>query len=212
MFNRAFLSPHISRITASLGPLCSWRLRYLPAGLNVIRCVSVDTGLPWLQTCRVHQRALSAVCLSMQFQEKSQNICSSRQYCTNQIKTSTSLTENEFEKIVEDTLDSLAELFEALPELGECDKDYDVEFGNGVLTVRVSPSWGTYVINKQTPNKQIWLSSPLSGPKRYDFEDGQWIYRHDNRTLHELLQLEISEAVKQSVNFGACSYSNKDCS
>ena len=38
------------------------------------------------------------------------------------------------------------------------------------------PNVGTYVINKQPPNKQIWLSSPQSGPKRYDWVilgDGQ---------------------------------------
>lgn len=31
---------------------------------------------------------------------------------------------------------------------------------SGVLTVNVGGNHGTYVINKQTPNKQIWLSSP----------------------------------------------------
>lgn len=31
---------------------------------------------------------------------------------------------------------------------------------SGVLTVKVGGEHGTYVINKQTPNKQIWLSSP----------------------------------------------------
>ncbi|EGT54939.1 hypothetical protein CAEBREN_28735, partial [Caenorhabditis brenneri] len=41
----------------------------------------------------------------------------------------------------------------------------------GVLTVNVSKTVGTYVINKQSPNKQIWLSSPMSGPKRYDLEE-----------------------------------------
>lgn len=38
----------------------------------------------------------------------------------------------------------------------------------GVLTI-VFPPRGTYVLNKQPPNKQIWLSSPVSGPKRYDY-------------------------------------------
>ena len=33
-------------------------------------------------------------------------------------------------------------------------------FQSGVLTVKISQTWGTYVINKQAPNKQIWLSSP----------------------------------------------------
>lgn len=31
---------------------------------------------------------------------------------------------------------------------------------SGVLTIKVGGDHGTYVINKQTPNKQIWLSSP----------------------------------------------------
>jgi frataxin-like iron-binding protein CyaY len=30
----------------------------------------------------------------------------------------------------------------------------------GVLTARLGP-YGTYVYNKQTPNRQIWLSSPV---------------------------------------------------
>lgn len=39
---------------------------------------------------------------------------------------------------------------------------------SGVLTLAFPPI-GTYVLNKQPPNKQIWLSSPKSGPKRYDY-------------------------------------------
>ena len=35
----------------------------------------------------------------------------------------------------------------------------------GVLTLNLG-SHGTYVINKQAPNKQIWVSSPVSGPVR----------------------------------------------
>lgn len=63
---------------------------------------------------------------------------------------------------------------------------------------------GQYVINKQPPNKQIWLSSPLSGPKRYDWvvvsEDqnskqdtavGGWIYLRDGSSLNELISLEL---------------------
>ena len=41
----------------------------------------------------------------------------------------------------------------------------------GVLTVRLG-ELGTYVINKQTPNRQIWMSSPVSGPMRYDWAPG----------------------------------------
>lgn len=73
----------------------------------------------------------------------------------------------------------------------------------GVLTLSFPPI-GTYVINKQPPNKQIWLSSPISGPKRYDYvilgegQDskqgtgaGSWVYLRDMSTLQDLLQSEI---------------------
>jgi frataxin len=68
---------------------------------------------------------------------------------------------------------------------------------------------GTYVINRQIPNLQIWLSSPISGPKRYDFHNGHWVYRHDGVSLHELLNQEIPSIVKQDVDFFHCAYSGK---
>lgn len=73
----------------------------------------------------------------------------------------------------------------------------------GVLNVSF-PGIGTYVINKQPPNKQIWLSSPLSGPKRYDYvvytggqnqkEDtavGDWVYLRDGSTIDDLFVEEL---------------------
>ncbi len=60
------------------------------------------------------------------------------------------------------------------------------------------------MINKQPPNKQIWLSSPITGPKRYDYVissegqdakegtgDGEWVYLRDGSTLSALLEKEI---------------------
>lgn len=72
--------------------------------------------------------------------------------------------------------------------------------------MNLGPEFGTYVINRQSPNRQIWLSSPVSGPKRYDFvvEDSSWVYRHDGKTLHQLLQEEISKIVKIDVDFAKC--------
>lgn len=78
-----------------------------------------------------------------------------------------------------------------------------------MLTVKFGNDYGTYVINRQVPNQQIWLSSPKSGPKRYDFIDGTWIYKHDGKLLHDLLNEEIPEIVKFPVSFSKCSYSTK---
>lgn len=43
--------------------------------------------------------------------------------------------------------------------------DGDVQYSSGVLTACLGKH-GTFVLNKQTPNRQIWLSSPVSGPFR----------------------------------------------
>ncbi|RZF35837.1 hypothetical protein LSTR_LSTR008943 [Laodelphax striatellus] len=128
---------------------------------------------------------------------------------------SDSLTPVEYEEICNETLESLCmyfeELMENLPQL----KGSDVVFGDGVLTVQFGEQHGTYVINRQSPNLQIWLSSPTSGPKRYDFLPSKqsWIYKHDNRSLHQLLQEEIAEIVGDNVvNFYGCAYSGTDSS
>ncbi|KTF95410.1 hypothetical protein cypCar_00031051 [Cyprinus carpio] len=70
------------------------------------------------------------------------------------------LTEAEYERLAEETLDALADYFEDLTDESFTGMDFDVVFSNGVLTMKVGSEHGTYVINKQTPNRQIWLSSP----------------------------------------------------
>lgn len=114
-----------------------------------------------------------------------------------------------FEELADDTLDSLHEYFEDLFEKYDNKPDSDVVLSSGVLTVNFGSKSGTYVINKQTPNLQIWLSSPLSGPKRYDYHEimDAWIYRHDNQSLHQLLQQEVSNIFGKDVNFFLCRHS-----
>ena len=61
---------------------------------------------------------------------------------------------------------------------------------------------GTYVINRQPPNQQIWLSSPISGPKRYNFDltRKKWIYEREPVSLDQLLSQELSLLLEQNVN------------
>ncbi|EPS44125.1 hypothetical protein H072_1854 [Dactylellina haptotyla CBS 200.50] len=101
---------------------------------------------------------------------------------------STPLSEDRYHEIADETLDSI--LVE-LEELVENTKGFDVEFSAGVLTLDTPE--GTYVINKQPPNKQIWLSSPINGPKRYDWveEQREWVYMRDGTSLRGLLKEEI---------------------
>lgn len=72
------------------------------------------------------------------------------------------------------------------------------------MTISFGAEVGTYVINKQPPNKQIWLSSPKTGPKRYDYvivgegqhekqdtATGDWVYLRDGTSLNDLLLKEL---------------------
>lgn len=70
----------------------------------------------------------------------------------------------------------------------------DVQYSTGVLTANLGKH-GTYVVNKQTPNRQIWLSSPVSGPFRFDYKDGSWIYNRDGRDLFKQLEQEFEQLV-----------------
>ena len=46
----------------------------------------------------------------------------------------------------------------------------EVNYSSGVMTLSLPPH-GTWIINKQTPNQQLWWSSPISGPKRYEYDE-----------------------------------------
>ncbi|XP_041756009.2 frataxin, mitochondrial-like isoform X2 [Coregonus clupeaformis] len=54
-------------------------------------------------------------------------------------------------------LDALADDFEDLMDGLLAGPEFDVLFSSGVLTVKVGGDHGTYVINKQTANKQLCL-------------------------------------------------------
>ncbi|XP_053909578.1 frataxin, mitochondrial isoform X1 [Cuculus canorus] len=120
------------------------------------------------------------------------------------------LDETTYEKLAEETLDSLADFFEDLTDKPFTPEDYDVSLGSGVLTVKLGGDMGTYVINKQTPNRQIWLSSPTSGPKRYDWTGRNWVYSHDRVSLHELLSKEFSAALKTKLDLSCLIYSGEE--
>lgn len=68
-------------------------------------------------------------------------------------------TESDFHSTADDALDLLQEgvddVFDSVP------YEYDVTLASGVLTLSLPPH-GTWVINKQTPNRQLWVSDFLS--------------------------------------------------
>ena len=73
----------------------------------------------------------------------------------------------------------------------------NISLEEGVLTINFKED-KTYVINIQKPNKQIWLSSPFSGPRRFEFNEAnnKWIDIHNsNNSLLSLISKEINEEI-----------------
>ena len=73
----------------------------------------------------------------------------------------------------------------------------NISLEEGVLTINLKED-KTYVINIQKPNKQIWLSSPFSGPRRFEFNEtnNKWIDIHNsNNSLLSLISKEINEEI-----------------
>lgn len=98
--------------------------------------------------------------------------------------------EEAFHKAADGVLDTLLEDLEAVIEERGLE-EADLEFGQGVMTLKLGGP-GTYVINKQAPNREIWMSSPVSGPVRYAHDGKRWIYRRDGHLLHDRLEKELS--------------------
>ena len=117
------------------------------------------------------------------------------------------VSQNEYETAADSTLEKLSDYFDQIADSYPVSDQFDVSHAMGVLTVNVSKSVGenmrtknlvvinfpgTYVINKQSPNKQIWLSSPMSGPKRYNLaeEDKLVLYgvKYINQNIKSQLQ------------------------
>nr|CAD1819298.1 unnamed protein product [Ananas comosus var. bracteatus] len=110
------------------------------------------------------------------------------------------MPEEEFHRLADDTIHSLQEKFEEYGDSLQMD-GYDVDYGNHVLTLKLG-SLGTYVINKQTPNRQIWLSSPVSGPSRFDWDSATkgWVYRRTKAKLLQLLEEELEQLCGQHID------------
>lgn len=131
----------------------------------------------------------------------------------------TDISTTEFHERADDYLN---ELVERLEEQQEKNPDIEVEYSvshstphcrrsmhtdmpqAGVLRVDFISKELSYVLNKQPPNKQIWLSSPISGPKRFDWvvlQEGQnakegsgsgdWVYLRDGTSLTDIIRKEL---------------------
>ena len=102
----------------------------------------------------------------------------------------------DFNSVSEASLNNLLERLEAKEH--SLPSTFDAEYSQGVLTIKFD-SETVYVLNKQPPNQQIWLSSPFSGPRRFEwnFEFRSWLdVRNSEIELVKFLQSEFYTNLK----------------
>ncbi|KAI7871883.1 Frataxin-like domain-containing protein, partial [Spinellus fusiger] len=110
------------------------------------------------------------------------------------------LSTETYHKIADTTLECMVDKVEALGEEVVLN-GFDIEYSQGVMTLNLGEH-GTYVVNKQPPTRQLWLSSPKSGPKRFDYDASTqtWFYHRDSQTLDRVLNSELSDIFHQPVD------------
>ena len=101
-------------------------------------------------------------------------------------RSASSAAGDDYVALADECLDAI---LEKADELSDDRDDVEVELASGVLTLKTPE--GTWVLNKQVPNRQLWLSSPVSGPCRYEHVDGTWTHTRDGSSLAELLEREL---------------------
>ncbi|XP_031266106.1 frataxin, mitochondrial [Pistacia vera] len=113
------------------------------------------------------------------------------------------LQEDEFHRLANSTIHDLQEKLEEYGDIVQID-GFDVDYGNEVLTLKLG-ALGTYVLNKQTPNRQIWLSSPVSGPSRFDWDQSAqaWVYRRTRANLLKMLESELEQLCGEPINLSS---------
>ncbi len=106
------------------------------------------------------------------------------------------MDESDFEATADDTLDRFMETIDEA--LGD---RLEVDLEGGILTIRLDDG-GQYVINKHAPNRQIWLSSPVSGAHHFDYDagTGRWLSTRGGGALADLLAAELTAATGSGVD------------
>jgi len=105
------------------------------------------------------------------------------------------LSETTFITVVDATLGRLTGMIEAM----DSEDVLEIEQTSGMLTIEL-PSGRQFVINRQIPARQIWLSSPLSGGLRFDYDEDDKVWKlTDGRRLDTLLKADLETLLEDEV-------------
>ncbi len=101
------------------------------------------------------------------------------------------MTESEFLKLAEQTLQRIQSTVEALSD------DLDVDRIGNVLNITFDDGF-QIVINIQAPMQQLWMASRRGG-QHFDYQAGQWIDTCSRQALEKALSSLLTQKLGQVV-------------
>ncbi len=103
---------------------------------------------------------------------------------------------SQFESLAEATLARLQTAIED----ADCD-ELDAEVVNGILTIELE-SGAKYLLNRHGPNRELWLSSPVSGAWHFAWDPAAkaWVSTRGSDRLDDLLGRELGEATGKAID------------
>ena len=105
-----------------------------------------------------------------------------------------SIDEAAFENLAAQTLQRFATRIE------EATEELEVDLADGVLNIETDEG-AIYLVNKHSPLRQLWLSSPVSGAGHFGYDPGNkiWVSTRGGDPLEKILERELSAAAGEPV-------------
>jgi CyaY protein len=148
-------------------------------------------GLCLLRRGQVKRPAVTA---SLQQQRQQQhNAGHTHKYTFNKLNRQDYMTESEFNELADAVFGRREQAMDASGTDIECSPNgpvLELEFADG----------SQIIINRHTPNREIWLAA-RSGGFHYSYQDGRWISRRDGSELFGKLAELINQGCGETVAF-----------
>lgn len=109
------------------------------------------------------------------------------------------LDQDQYHRLADQALEGILDVLEESDSIDRIPNS-DILYSSGVLTIALGREKGTWVLNKQPPNRQIWTSSPIAGPRRYEFApaSGIWECVRTRTDLRRDLEQELQSVLGDS--------------
>ena len=109
------------------------------------------------------------------------------------------MSESTFDQRADLFLEDLMDDLEGLE--STAGKEFEIDYAMGVLTLVLNEDT-TYVLNKQRPNRQVWMSSPTSGPRRFELQEEEgvesWVDVRGGAELRSIMEAELKDIAPEA--------------